>query len=734
MLAYFLSCTFLLFTAAFGLLGYSTYKTLNKYAYQTAGQYALSGAGDTEKRFQMSVRMLRNTANLVELLKREGRTDRDLLPPIFLEYLKEYDEVFSLWAYFEPNGWDGRDARFANTEEYDELGNYAVWAYREKSGEPSVSVEAWGADAYKEDYYAKPRQREGLWIGDPYDEEVEEGYSVRMVTLARRIHDEDGKVIGVVGMDFPITFLSEILEGVDAKSGGKSTIATHEGLVVADTLTDAAGTRLSEAQSADTVAAASAQTQAGLGEEASIVQTVIQGQTVIQVMKTFHPDESLDPWLFIVSLSKSYIMQTPRRIYRALFFSELIALICFTVLVNLIASRISRPLVELTRTFDVIASGDMRPHVRIRSKDETARLAEGFNRLTETLNRLLGQLKSAMSHLEANAGNLSEEMAKTDESIASTETSISGVVSRGGDIDLGLRETAASVARIQETIRSLQSRTAQEAEFILQSVAAIEEVLANIKAVTGSVVKSSEYYSKLNESSSLGEELLTDVIERIQSIHNQSKDLLETNTVIANIASQTNLLSMNAAIEAAHAGDAGKGFSVVADEIRKLSENTSEQSKAVEKILNQIVGTIRAIAGSSRKAGDNFGEIQGLIKTITRLEEEVKAAMEEQSAGSNQILLSLDAMKTASAETDRGAAEVAGLAARISGEIESLSRYSGEIQDLIGDVHADSDAIREAVDKTLKLTENNSANISRVNEDLKFFRLKGEDTTQGKPA
>jgi len=730
MLVYFIASTFVLFTAAMGLIAYKIVAVLDGYAYDAAAQYAHEGAVVAEDSFREGIETLRNTARVVEVLKAEGRTDREILQPVFLETLKMHDSAIALWVLFEPDGWDGRDAEFAGTEGYDELGNYAVWAFRGEDGEAEVSIEAWGAECYAEDYYAGPMERDGLWFGEPYEEEMDVGVTVRMMTLARAIRDPAGAAIGVVGIDFPITFLNGILAEIDAKSGGASSLATYEGVLLADTLFDATGSLLSDSQSADTVSAASALLGDGAAER-TYVEATMRGIPTLQMLEPVRLDESLDPWLFIVSIPKALILKVPAQIYMGLLLAGLAMLAALVLLIVVISSKISRPLVDLTDTFSVIASGDFRPEARIHNEDETGRLAEGFNRLTESLSRLLGALKGDVAHLASNAARLSDEMRKTGSAFHSTERSIDNATLRGSDIAAGLEDTTASVDRIRKSIHSLEQSSRSESELIMQSVAAIETMLARIGSVTGSVIQASEYYGKLNQTSAFGADLLSDVFRKIQDVNNQSEDLLATNSVIAGIAAQTNLLAMNAAIEAAHAGDSGKGFAVVADEIRKLSASASDQSKSIKKMLAEVAGTIGAIADSSKKAGDNFEEIRTLIKTITRLEEEVKTAMEEQSAGSNQILSSLDAMKAASTDMDADALSVSDIAGQIALEVEALNRYSEDVQSSIEDVRASNAAIRSAVDEAMDMTEDNTANIGRMIGNLGVFKLKGEGPEAG---
>ncbi len=134
---------------------------------------------------------------------------------------------------------------------------------------------------------------------------------------------------------------------------------------------------------------------------------------------------------------------------------------------------------------------------------------------------------------------------------------------------------------IAENINSLENMIEMQASGVTQASAAVEEMIGNISSVNNSVEKMANSFATLGKTTNEGIMRQSSVAQYVQQVAEQSKTLQDANTAIANVASQTNLLAMNAAIEAAHAGEAGKGFSVVADEIRNLSVTSSEQSKKI---------------------------------------------------------------------------------------------------------------------------------------------------------
>jgi PAS domain S-box-containing protein len=191
---------------------------------------------------------------------------------------------------------------------------------------------------------------------------------------------------------------------------------------------------------------------------------------------------------------------------------------------------------------------------------------------------------------------------------------------------------------IQILMEQLNSNVSEQSAAVTESAAAIEQMVANIQSVTNALTKNAEQVSELRTASEVGHSSITEVVSDMRGIAAESDSLLQINSVMSSIASQTNLLSMNAAIEAAHAGESGRGFAVVADEIRKLAESSSKQSKTIGAVLKTIKASIDKITKSAEQVLARFDTIDGGIETVAEQERGVLNAMEEQRHGSEQVL------------------------------------------------------------------------------------------------
>ena len=221
----------------------------------------------------------------------------------------------------------------------------------------------------------------------------------------------------------------------------------------------------------------------------------------------------------------------------------------------------------------------------------------------------------------------------------------------------------------------------------------------------------------------MGRAGLQEVAADIGEIARESEGLLEINAVMQNIASQTNLLSMNAAIEAAHAGEAGRGFAVVADEIRKLAENSGEQSRTISTVLKKIKDSIDKITLSTNSVLAKFEAIDREVRTVSEQEEQIRNAMEEQSSGSRQILEAMGRLNDATRLVRESSAEMLAGSKQVIQESRSLDQATRETGSGMNEMVAGVNQINVAVTRINAVSGENRASIEALVREVSKFKV-----------
>jgi len=241
--------------------------------------------------------------------------------------------------------------------------------------------------------------------------------------------------------------------------------------------------------------------------------------------------------------------------------------------------------------------------------------------------------------------------------------------------------------------------------------------------VTASVEKMAQRFSTLMTSASDGKIKQEAVDARVKEIASQSELLMEANAVISGISSQTNLLAMNAAIEAAHAGDAGKGFSVVADEIRRLSETSAEQSRSIGAELMKIRATIAEVVDASRDSEAAFTAVTEGIEETDGLVRQIEQAMAEQELGSKQILEALHDMNEVTEEVRAKASEMNEASEKARSSMGDLESTSTTIMGSMDEMGAGAEQINKAAQAVSSLAEATNTNIQAMEGEIGRFTV-----------
>jgi methyl-accepting chemotaxis protein len=408
----------------------------------------------------------------------------------------------------------------------------------------------------------------------------------------------------------------------------------------------------------------------------------------------------------------------------AVFFLTMFVILLIFIIINIFIGTTLKPLEGMVNILKEIAvEWDLTKRFSLRRNDEIGRLAEFFNTTFDRMKELISVIKMQAARLSETGTDLAFRMNETTGKVNEIAANIGAIKEQAGDQFKAVKESGEAMNRIMARGGGLHEHITVQAESVSQSSAAIEQMFANIHSVTGTLIKNTGNIQSLAKSSEAGRTNLQNVSTDIQQIAKNSEGLLEINAVMENISSQTNLLSMNAAIEAAHAGEAGKGFAVVADEIRKLAESAAKQSKTTGGVLKNIKESISSIAQATVGVLVQFELIEREVRTVSEQEAGIRSAMEEQENGGKSILEAVSRLNEVTGEVRRASEDMTAECQEVLRQSANLEGLTQGIDRRILEISLGSEQIGGTVTRINEISEENKININTLVEEVAKFKV-----------
>jgi len=540
-------------------------------------------------------------------------------------------------------------------------------------------------DARKRSWFIEASKRKDAFYGSPYVDLIT---NTTVAPALKASFNKDGSLNGVLAIDLNLKEITKKVGEIKVGKTGYAYLLDTSGLIIAhkeDPNLKPEDQKLNK-NITDSKYFSPETVQAGktiLGNETGMVEYVIDGKKMVGAYATI----GITGWKLVVLSETDEIIAEGRRVAITIGISVFVLMIFAALVILMAANSLSKPIHKLSLMAERLADGDLTHRVETKGKDEISTLGKSFNKMADNIGELVQNIIVLTSNVNESTMEVKDSSTQA-ERISKQISDAIAELAKGADYQSGrVHESVKRVNTIVESIDEI-AKSADKAS------AATDKMTALIETGEGSIKLQN---SKMSENI----EATNNVSQAIHMLDEKSKEIGQIIGVIDGIASQTNLLALNAAIEAARAGEQGKGFAVVADEVRKLAEQSS--------VATGKIGTlIEEIRKRTEKAVDEVALAE--------------SAVHDQEASVQEVYSVFIDIREAIANMSLQYEEVSARTKHISGEADGMNKLISDISDITSNNAAGAEEVSASTEEqvlNLKQVSGISGNLASISEELK---------------